>query len=252
MKKSLLLFVTIIFFTNASAQSMSYEELESLIIGMNAQMPLSLGPTMEMTSASMSSEEVKLEVSISDYGGTVGNFSSDSFKTNVVEMLSSADEMKAFCSMLAEMGLSMHYVFYGEVSGKTADVVLTPADLMQICTTETTPYHTLEVFVKQQKSALPLKLNEQVEMTDVYITSSSVIFVCMTDDAMVEALDVELAHDAIADMCSQDMVSLQIVKYCSDAGYALSYIYRGKTSNKEKCVTLTVEEEKDLIRKSYF
>lgn len=252
MKKSLLFFVTVIFFTNASAQSISYEELESIIIGMNAQMPLSMGPTMEMTSVGISSTEVKFEVSVSDYGSTIGSFSSETFKTNVVEILSSTDEMKAFCSMLAELGLNLHYVSYGEVSGKTADVVLTPADLMQICTTETTPYHTLEVFVKQQKSVLPLKLNEQMEMTDVYMTSSSVIFVYMTDDAMVEALDVELAHDAIADMCSQDMASLQIVKYCSDAGYALSYIYRGKTSNKEKCVTLTVEEERELIRKSYF
>lgn len=252
MKKILVFLVSLFCFGSVSAQSISYEELEQMIIGLNSMMPLGMGSSMELTSASLSPTELTIEASINDIGGTMGNLTAEDIRTIATGMISSNAEMKNLCKILVDLNLGLHYVFNGEVSGNRIAVTFSVADLSTICNTETTPYQALEIFVNQQKSVLPMKLGEQMSMTDAYLTSSTLEMVIEADDMLVDALYIDAAHDAMATMVSQDMATLQMAVVCVNAGYGFSYVYRGKTSGIEKRIIMTVTELKNAISQSEY
>lgn len=71
--------------SSSYSQNVSREEFENIIIGINSQLPMSMGPTMIWESMSMNEKEVFCKFQINDIGNTLSKMqlSEEQLKNNI-------------------------------------------------------------------------------------------------------------------------------------------------------------------------
>lgn len=88
--------------TSSYSQDVSREEFENIIIGINSQLPMSMGPTMTWESMSMNDKVVFCKFQINDIGNTLSKMqlSEEQLKNNIKMMLAGSDDTKNYFRQL--------------------------------------------------------------------------------------------------------------------------------------------------------
>lgn len=229
MKKICILLVAIITMTSAKAQDFTYAELKEYVDEYNSQMPMSVGPSMEYISASLSATEFILVANLAEYDRDLDQSYIDQIKSNVLVMMSSEDD-KWFYSSLVKLNISFRIVYFGRKSGKTADVVMTPDDMRQIIYSETTPQDRLNAYIAGVRNSLPLDLGEII-FTDIRISGKFVEFTYQCSQELVNAVTAEsIKVDMQTTLPADEAASLH-VSLCVEAGYGIAVIYTSGNSS---------------------
>lgn len=249
MKKVFLLLVLLLSLTRVAAQNSdySYERLEQIFVGLNAQMPISFGPSMEWTSADITPGECVFEYSVIELGDTQFPKAEDCFDAMKTMLSSGSDAINMLLGSIADNDMSLRMNIKGENSGKTLSVKFTPDDLREIVSTEVSAYDRLAIYVGQQKNYCPITVNESMEITDISLSDNMLVMVFTVDGNTFYALDVDAARVTMKDLLKDDLASLQTLKLCGDAGYGYCVSYKDRDSGNTKDVAFAADEVNGIL-----
>ncbi len=254
-------FVLLIFFVviaglevKAQRELLSYEELKSEVVAMNAEMPMSMGFSMQMNSADIDREKLTYFASCNSLVKDVQKISQEVIKNNVIAALSSpSEELKLFLRSLMALNLKLRYVFEFPQIGKTIDLCFTSNDMDRIINDKYSPEEKLDMLISTQTLTLPLDTGQGMTMVDLCKKDGYVEYIFNVDETIVDVNDLIIAKERIRQSLIQllgsDHASMQQGKIITKAGYGIAYLYVGSTTKTALRIELSYNDLKSVLNK---
>lgn len=248
----LLIFVITGFEVKAQRELLTYEELKSQVLEMNALMPMSLGFSMQMTSADIDREKMTYFVSLMSLSKDVKINSPETIKNTVIAMLSSPSaDMKYLLRSLMALNIQLRYVLDFPQGGKSIEICLTSNDMDRIINDKYSPEEKLDMYISSQLLGFPLDAGQGIVLVDFRKKDNYVEYVGNVDETIIDMNDLILAKEQvkqnIIQLLRSDMVSRQQMELMSNAGYGMAYLYVGGTTKTALRIEIPVHELKATL-----
>lgn len=165
-------------------------------------------------------------------------------------MVFSTGDGKKFAEIMIDAGVGVKAIFKGKRSGTTSTVVLPVAEIKSMLdnpmSADERNARTISVMVDSNKSQCPMEVDEGMTMVDVFDDGKNVVFVYDVDEDIYD-IDVMASNyltmkNEMKSLFKTDAMFKSIGAQVSEAGYGMSYRYKGATSGKYVDVTLTPGE----------
>lgn len=230
----------------------TFEELEESIVKVNAECPMVLGPTIEITSMSLTREQWTMRVKINTLGqGFTEAFMGEAAKDNVKTLLSGFG--KENIVQIFNHGVDFKMVYTSE-TGDSRTIVLSHCDLAEILNaTDVTPEQSLQLYIDNNSSACPVDLQNGMSQTAVYM-EGDVLYHEITMSEALYSLDALTQNAAALKQNTsglisgqQDAMVVQLATWLVQAGKGLGYVYKGDKSGKAVKIVLPCDELRNLL-----
>lgn len=247
-----LLLILLVSVAALHAQTLSYDQLKQQFDQLNQQMPMSMGPTTRITSITFNPKKLTYygEVLLVTTGQEPDT---TAMKQAVIYNLSvlKDNNMKIMFESLAQLGISMSYVFSYAKDNRKVSFTITPLEMRDLLSAKVSPKQALNNMIAQRKGMLPLDTGNGVVLTNYYINGNNVEALYSVDEAKTNMTiliqNKALLKQNLLQMLSKDITSVQELKIISMAGYGCSFYYKGTTSGKSMRIVITLAEIKQII-----
>lgn len=253
MKKLFVILIFLLACVSCSySQGISKEEFENIIIGINSQLPMSMGPTMTWESMSMNDKEVFCKFQINDIGNTLSKMqlSEEQLKNNIKMMLAGSDDIKKLFLTVAALGLNYHVSMVSENTGIAKDVNLSPEELLKCVETGVSSNDKVKMILETTKSQLPLTLAAGMTMTKMIVQDGFLTTVIEIDEnqyslARIQSQEALQGIEKYADI---DLATHTQWEIFADAGLGVRYTYIGNISKKSINLDISNHRLKELLK----
>lgn len=237
MKKSLItLFVLLFCISSSFSQTTDRKEFEKVVIAINSQLPMSLGPSMTWKSMAMNEQEVFYKFQINDIGDTMSNmtFSDEELKKYVMKMLSGLDDAKDLYLTIAELGLSCHIYLVSENTGTIKDVILSPEELKASVELSVSSDDKVNMILESANNQLPMELVAGMNITKMEIQNGFLATVIEVDENQYNLSNFQSksALESIEKYANTDLLTRYQWELYAEAGLGIRYTYVGNITKK--------------------
>lgn len=234
------------------SQDVSREEFENIIIGINSQLPMSMGPTMTWESMSMNDKEVFCKFQINDIGNTLSKMqlSEEQLKNNIKMMLAGSDDIKKLFVTVAALGLNYHVSMVSENTGVAQDVNLSPEELLKCVETGVSSDDKVKMILETTKSQLPLTLAAGMTITKMIVQDGFLTTIVEIDENLYSLTHFQSqnALQGIENYAAIDLATHTQWEIFADAGLGVRYTYIGNISKKSINLDIPNHRLKELLK----
>ena len=253
MKKSLItLFVLLFCISSSFSQTTDRKEFEKVVIAINSQLPMSLGPSMTLESMSMNNKEVLLKYQINDIGNTMSNMSlsDEKIKKNAMKMMSASDDTKKLYLSIAELGLNCHLSYVSENTGIAKDVILSPEELkagVELCVPSD---DRVNMIIEATNCQLPIKLANGMTITCMKVQDGFLTTVVELDENQYDLSHFQngSALEYIEEYANTDLTTQMQWKIFAEAGLGIRYTWVGNITKKPINVDIPNHRLTELLK----
>lgn len=252
MKKFFITLLVLLVSISSSFAQTTKKELENVIIVINSQLPISLGPSLMWKSMAMNDKEVFAKFMVNDLGNTMSNMklSEEQLKNNVKKMLAGSDDIKNLFLTVAELGLNYHMSMTSENTGDAVDVIFTPVELQKMITSDVVSLDTkVNILLETSKSQLPLAVSTGLCIINVKKQDGLFITVVEVDENIYNLTNFQsqVALESIEKLAKTDIATICQWKILAEAGLGVRYTYVGNISKKSVNLDITNQRLKQLL-----
>ena len=237
--------------SSSYSQNVSREEFENIIIGINSQLPMSMGPTMIWESMSMNEKEVFCKFQINDIGNTLSKMqlSEEQLKNNIKMMLAGSDDIKKLFLTVAALGLNYHVSMVSENTGVAKDVNLSPEELLKCVETGVSSDDKVKMILETTKSQLPLTL-AGMTITKMIVQDGFLTTVIEIDENQysLTRFQSQEALQGIEKYADIDVATHTQWEIFAEAGLGVRYTYIGNISKKTINLDIPNHRLKELLK----
>lgn len=238
--------------SSSYSQDVSREEFENIIIEINSQLPMSMGPTMTWESMSMKDKEVFCKFQINDIGNTLSKMqlSEEQLKNNIKMMLAGSDDIKKLFLTVAALGLNYHVSMVSENTGVAKDVNLSPEELLKCVETGVSSDDKVIMILETTKSQLPLTLAAGMTITKMIVQDGFLTTVIEVDENQynLAGFQSKKALEGIENYANTDMATQYQWQLFAEAGLGVRYTYIGSISKKSINLDIPNQRLKELLK----
>lgn len=238
--------------SSSYSQDVSREEFENIIIEINSQLPMSMGPTMTWESMSMKDKEVFCKFQINDIGNTLSKMqlSEEQLKNNIKMMLAGSDDIKKLFLTVAALGLNYHVSMVSENTGVAKDVNLSPEELLKCVETGVSSDDKVIMILETTKSQLPLTLAAGMTITKMIVQDGFLTTVIEVDENQynLAGFQSKKALEGIENYANTDMATQYQWQLFAEAGFGVRYTYIGSISKKSINLDIPNQRLKELLK----
>lgn len=251
MNRVILLIVTMLLSYNTMAQTR--QELENIIAAINAQLPLSLGPSGEIQAMTLSGNTMNWDIAVNDFGKSVGSSRftpvayRDMFLTLMPASFIFAPETAGFIQKLTELNIGLRLNVTSEVSGKSVTVNISVGELTNMLNNEPDFKKVVRYQIENTKASFPMQANNMT-FTNCELKNGYMVTTIIVDEAY-NSMDLLEQNKDFTKQQMVQMVNQQVdltfninLFYCCMAEYGFAYDYVGSTSKKRVRIGFTPEE----------
>lgn len=237
-----------------SLRENTYEEIEGDITNYNAECPMAVGPTTEITSMSINHRYWTVRMKVNTFGkGFVEGYEGENAKNMAKTMLEELKKEQICTIFNLRVGFKM--VLTTENS-ETRTVVLEHSDIAEILNdTDTTPETSLNIFIENSKKSCPLDMKNGMVMIDVRLVEGILFTEISVDEdkysmATLESKIATIRQNIINIIQQeQDIMTVEIANCLVKTNNGMGYIYVGNQTKHSVKVVLTSEELRDILKK---
>lgn len=249
MKKHFIILFFLLFLTSAAHAQLSYDELKKVVIGMNAQMPMSTGYSMQINSVSLVNNEMVYYCSLLNIGKA--HVDEKTIQDNAKYMLCNCSEdVKSFLQNLIDLNIDLVYNFGYNSGLDNCKLVFSPQDMKTIINYEFTPTEKLNLLISTTKGSLPMQISEGIKIVGFDKVDGFVEWTYEVDETLYDinsfVSNQETIKENVHNTFANDMISLQQVKIFVESNHGLKYTYRGNMTKQSFCIIYTIEELSEL------
>ena len=225
----------------ACGESKKNEKLVKIAEEANAQCPISMGMIGDMTSIEFDGTDLVYTCTVDEEVVDLNVLEQNLDVAKQGALASVVNDNSAeFFKEVVEAKAGMKIVYKGKNSGKAVTLqfspdelknfVEKPADLMD-------PEALLEEQVKITDDQCPMEIEQGLVMESVTIEGSNVVYVCKTDENLLNMDQMEENREAVQAALeeywySSDLAIKKMVQFCQKAHKNVVYRYVGATSGK--------------------
>lgn len=230
----------------------NYEEIEEAVISYNAECPMVLGPTIEITSMSINHEYWTIRMKVNTFGIGLNQNTEDVENKNRAMSALKAFE-KYHVSKLFNLRIGFKVVLTSE-TGESLSIALEYEDLAEILNdTDESPEQVIEEFVRNNKNQCPFDIGIGMIMTDLKLFEDLLVIELVVDE---NVYSIDLMRSNIAEMrenianmirLKQDLLIETIAEFLVQTDRGFGYLYTGDISNQAVIVFLRSEELRELL-----
>jgi len=238
--------------SSSYSQDVSREEFENIIIEINSQLPMSMGPTMTWESMSMKDKEVFCKFQINDIGNTLSKMqlSEEQIRNNIKMMLAGSDDTKKLYLTVVELGLNYHVLMISENTGDAIEVIFTPAELRKCVESGVSLDDKINMLLEITKSQLPLTLMAGMTITNMHKQNGFFTTIIEVDENQynLATFQSQKALESIENSVNIDMMIRYQWGLFSEAGLGVRYTYIGNISKKTINLDIPNHRLKELLK----
>lgn len=243
-----LLLLLLLPFGGVKAQSFTYDEIEKVVIAYNSALPLSMGPSVELTSMAISPKELTVEMTLFEWGDAVVKQVDENARELAKSIIASNDETREYFESIAQLGIALPIVVHGESTGEKAELCFSPEEILEFCQMEVDPLESLRQYVTQQQATLPIRLNESMEISKVFLSDAGFLeMVYGVDEALLAALDPSAMRSTLSENIVQDISLMTVAVLCQGAGFGLAFVWKSMTSEEKIRIAFTSDDLLELL-----
>mgnify|MGYP005860639075 FL=1 len=236
--------------SSSYSQDVSREEFENIIIEINSQLPMSMGPTMTWESMSMKDKEVFCKFQINDIGNTLSKMqlSEEQLKNNIKMMLAGSDDTKKLFQTIAELGLNFHVSMVSENTGDSREVIFTPAELRECVESGVSLDVKVNMILEATKPQLPVTLMAGMTIINMQKQDGFIVTVIEVDENQynLAGFQSKKALEGIENYANTDMATQYQWQLFAEAGLGVRYTYIGSISKKSINLDIPNQRLKEL------
>lgn len=253
MKKLFVIWLFLLACVSSSySQDVSREEFENIIIEINSQLPMPMGPTMIWESMSMNDKEVFCKFQINDIGDTLSKMqlSEEQMRNNIKMMLAGSDDIKKLFMIVAALGLNYHLSMVSENTGDAKEVIFTPAELRKCVESGVSLDDKINMLLETNKSQLPLTLMAGMTIINLHKQDGFFTTIIEVDENQYDLVNFQSqrALESIENIVNIDMMTRYQWGLFSEAGLGVRYTYIGNISKKSINLDIPNHRLKELLK----
>lgn len=233
----------------AMAQSLTYEEFEESVINANAECPMAIGPTIEITSISINRQYFTIRMKINTFGNGLVKGLDDTQTRDMAMKLVKGFGMESI-QLLVDMQIGMRVVVNTDTD-ESKTITLSAKDLEEAMNSETTPMEAVEEYINNSKRSFPMDMHNGMVMTDIYIKDRLVVNEITIDESVYDinnfiSRQTEMKQNILKTL-EVDVVSFQIAQLFVTANLGMSYRYIWGTTQKYVEIKVPYAELKSML-----
>lgn len=250
---AMLSLLTICITPSAFSQSNLRKELEQSITAINAQLPLSLGPSMSWESVFINGQDVVWVFMVNDIGKYISKNKTPTpeIKKNMITMLTGmGDEFSESFKQMADLGLNLHMKMVSENTGDAMNIAFTKAELLEIATKEgVIPMERAKIMAESTNLQAPLSMGAGMTLIGAEIKDGYFTTIVEIDESIysLDAMNVELAKAGIEKVIKTDIQTMTNCAIAAAADLGICYKYVGKPSKKEVLIKIPLQRLIELL-----
>ena len=218
-----------------SLKENTYEEMEGYITNYNAECPMIVGPTSEITSMSINHRYWTIRMKVNTFGkGFVEGYEGEKAKSMAKTMLKGFNKEQICTLFNLKVGFKMVLTTENDES---RTIVLEPLDIAEIMNdTDTTPEESLNIYIENSKKSCPFDMQNGMVMIDVRLVDGILFTEISVDEdkysmAAFESNIATIRQNLINVIeQEQDMMTVEIANWLVKTNNGMGYIYTGNKS----------------------
>lgn len=233
----------------AMAQSLTYEEFEESVISTNAECPMAMGPTVELSSMSINRQYFTIRMKVNTFGnGLVKGLDDAQARDMAMKLVKGFG--KESMQLFVDMQIGMRVVVNTDTD-ESKTITLSAKDLEEAMNSETTPMEAVEEYINNSKRSFPMDMHNGMVMTDIYIKDGLVVNEITIDESVYDinnfiSRQTEMKKNILKTL-EVDAVSLQFAQLFVNANLGMSYKYIGRTTRKSVEIKVPYAELKSML-----
>lgn len=237
-----------------SLKKNTYEEMEGYIANYNAECPMVIGLTSEITSMSINHRYWTIRMKVNTFGkGFTEGYEGEKAKAMAITMLKGFNKEHLCAIFNLKVGFKMVLTTESEES---RTIVLEPLDIAEILNdTDTTPETSLNIYIENSKKSCPLDMQNGMVMIDVRLVDGILLTEISVDEDKYSMAALESNKTAIRQNLlniirqEQDAMTVIVAEWLVKTNNGMGYIYTGNKSKRSFRVVFTSEELSDVLNK---
>lgn len=237
-----------------SLKEATFEEAEGYVTSYNAECPMAVGLTTEITSMSINHQYWTIRMKINTLGkGFVEGYEGDGAKDMAKTMIKGFNKEQICAIFNLNVGFKMVLTTEND---ETRTIVLEPSDIAEILNdTDATPEESLNIIIENSKKSCPLDMQNGMVMTDIELVDGILLTEITVDEERysMAALDSSMAtiRQNMINLIQQeqDMLTVEIANCLVKTNNGMGYVYIGNKSQHAVKLVFTSEELKAIMNK---
>lgn len=236
-----------------SLKETTFEEVEGYVISYNAECPMPVGFTTEITSMSINQRYWTIRMKINTFGkGFVEEYEGEGAKDMAKTMIKGLNKEQICAIFNLNVGLK---VVLTTENDETRTIFLDLSDIAEILNdTDTAPEESLNIIIENSKKSCPLDMQNGMVMTDMRLVDGLLLVEITVDEDRFSMAALESNMETIRQNMinqiqqEQDIMTVEIVNCLVKTNNGMGYIYKGNKSQYAVRLFFTSKELRAIVK----
>lgn len=236
-----------------SLKETTFEEVEGYVTSYNAECPMAVGFTTEITSMSINQRYWTIRMKINTFGKDfVEEYEGKGAKDMAKTMIKGLNK-EQICAIF-NLNVGFKVVLTTE-NDETRTIVLDLSDIAEILNdTDATPEESLNIIIENSKKSCPLDMQNGMVMTDIRLVDGILFSEITVDEDRYSMAALESNMETIRQNMinliqqEQDIMTAEMVNCLVKTNNGMGYVYIGNKSQYAVRLVFTSEELRTIVK----
>lgn len=248
-KKFLSILLCLVAMAAAQAQLEEYS-ISDIAEATNAQLPMKMTTGITLTHVSVEDGQMVYLISADEKYLTVESACNNKaeIKQNAISMLIGNSQSEMLIDMLISQDYGLTYKYVGASTGNTCVIEISPSELRRLAddpALQRTPRQQLEFFAEQSQANIPLKVNDYITISSLYLTDRNLVYVYTIDDTFslkVIRQNMEQSREALIQQMKSSPAEAVMLSALKECRMGISFVFARASGNEQEEMTITHKE----------